>query len=141
MALTPITLDIDTEEIEEVETTDTVEVGPSLTFNIRGKRLGSLIDGKEAIQQFIEKAIRTARSNYLIYDDSYGSDIDYLISQSLPLSVLQIELPRIIEEALISDDRIESVSDFNMTQVNDGLYVEFTVELTNGEFIASEVIL
>ena len=141
MALTPITFEIDTEEFEEEETTADIEVGPSLTFNIRGKRLGALIDGKEAIQQFIEKAIRTARSNYLIYDDSYGSDIDYIISQSLPLDVLQIELPRLIEEALISDDRIDSVSDFNLSQEKDGLLVEFTVELTNGEIIANEVIL
>lgn len=140
MALTPIILDINTEEIAEEEV-KAAEIAPSKTFNLGGKRLTSQVDGTDAVKQFIDKTIRTTRNNYLIYDGDYGSYIDYLISQSLPLSVLEIELPRLIEEALISDDRIESVGNFTLTQERDGLHVEFTVELPTGEFIDSEVIL
>lgn len=140
MALTPINFEINTEADDEVETSVS-EILPSLTYKLGSRRLGARIDGSQAVEQFIQKALSTVRSNYLIYDDSYGSDIQGLIKQSLPLGIIEVEVPRMIEDALIYDDRIEQVSNFVITQKGDALYVNFTVVLTNGESIDSEVIL
>lgn len=139
MALTPINISLDAELTEE----RAPEIQPSKTFalNLESGKIGDYIDGEAAIQQFIRKAIYTARNRYLIYSDAYGSEVDELISQSLPFSVLKIEIPRLIEEAIIYDDRIESVGNFELSQESDGLFVSFTVALTNGEIIESEVIL
>lgn len=143
MALTPINYTITEELTEETVETTITEVQPSRTFylDLENGKLGGYIDDKQAIQQFIRKAVYTARNRYLIYSDTYGSEVEDLISQSLPFSVLKIEIPRLIEDAIIYDDRIESVDNFVLTQDSDNLFVSFTVTLTNGESIASEVIL
>lgn len=140
MALTPINLVIDTEEITETEA-QAVEVEPSLTFklDVVNGRLGGLIDGTEAIKQFIGKAVSTARVRYLIYDDSYGCEVADLMEQSLPLAVIETEVPRFITESLIYDDRIEDVTNFNLTQTDENVRVSFQVVLTSGEAIESEV--
>lgn len=143
MALTPINYAIDEELAEETTETTETEIQPSRTLflDLENGKLGGYIDEKQAIQQFIRKSVYTARNRYLIYSDAYGSEVEDLISQSLPFSVLKIEIPRLIEDAIIYDDRIESVDNFVLTQDSDNLFVSFTVTLTNGESIASEVIL
>ena len=144
MALTPINIVIDDEELtQENAESSTTETQPSLTYalDLESGRIGGYIDGEDAIRQFIRKAVYTARYRYLIYSDDYGSEIDDLIAQNLPFSVLEIEVPRAIEEALISDDRINSVSNFVLMQEGDKVFVTFDVALTNGETIESEVTL
>lgn len=141
MALTPINYVTETEETTTAVESVVTQIEPSLTFKLGQKRLGGLIDGKEAVEQFIQKAIKTTRWNYLIYEGDYGCELGDLLSQSLPFSVLEVEIPRLIEDALIYDDRIESVSEFALSQKDDGLYISFIVGLTDGESIASEVIL
>lgn len=143
MALTPINFVVE-DIVEETETTTTeteAQVEPSLTLSIDlvNGRLGGYIDGDEAIQQFARKAVYTARNRYLIYDDEYGCEIDAAVSQSLPFSVLEVEIPRLITDALIYDDRIENVSDFTLSQKDDGLYIGFTITLVTGESVQSEV--
>jgi len=143
MALTPINIVIDEELTQNIASTTTTELQPSKTFalDLENGRIGGFIDGETAIQQFIRKAIYTARNRYLIYSDAYGSEIDDMLSQNLSFSVLEIEIPRLIEDALIYDDRIDSVGNFVLTQQSDKLYVSFTVTLVNGELIESEVTL
>ena len=146
MALTPeifVIEDEDLSRLEEDEPVETTEVLPSLTFalDLENGVIGGYIDGETAIQQFIRKAIYTARNRYLIYSDGYGSEVEDIASQNLPLSVLEIEIPRLIEDALIYDDRIASVDNFDISQEGDKLIISFEVTLTNGELIESEVTL
>lgn len=138
MALTPNGFDI-TEDDVIVEISDSMQqVPPSKTYHIGDKRLGSVIDGNEAILQAIVKRINTTMDNYLIYDD-YGSGVSNLISQSLPLSILNTEIPRIISDSLLLDDRIIDATNFMLTQSGDILQVSFDVRLTNGEVMDVEV--
>lgn len=141
MALTPINIIIDEEITDEVTITSSVEVQPSRTFelDLLNGQIGRYIDGEQAIQQFIRKAVFTARNRYLIYSDSYGSELSDLVSKNLPFSVLEIEIPRLIEDALVYDDRIASVGNFVLTQESDKLFVSFVVTLVNGETVESEV--
>lgn len=140
MALTPINFVIDEETTQEEVAT---EIQPSKTFALDSEngRIGEYIDGEPAIQQFIRKAINTARNRYLIYSDAYGSEVEDLLGQNLPFSVLEIEIPRLIEDAIIYDDRVQAVSNFKLTQEGDKLFVSFTVALTNGGTVESEVTL
>jgi phage baseplate assembly protein W len=107
---------------------------PSLTYKLdeTNGTISELIDGDEAIQQFIAKAIRTARFRYLIYDDDYGSELEDLIGEDVTDAFLNEEIPRVIREALIYDDRIADVRDFIITRKGDEVYIEFTVEKTDG---------
>jgi Protein of unknown function (DUF2634) len=137
MALSPLQ---PAEERSEV-VTPTSE--PSLTYrlNLEKGEIGGLIDGDEALRQFVSKAIRTARYRYLIYDDEYGSELEDLIGSDVTEAFLSEEIPRIIREALIYDDRIADVRDFNIQREGDGVYIEFTVEKTDGGTLTEEVTL
>lgn len=142
MALTPIDFEIE-DDVTTAEESETTAVSPSKTWQLDfvNGRLGGVVDGKEAIQQFIYKALMTARERYLIYSDSYGSEVFSLTSHDVSPSVLINEAPRLITEAIIYDERIESVDNFEFEQQGDKLYVTFTVTLYTGELLDSEVIL
>ncbi|SER87205.1 DUF2634 domain-containing protein [Psychrobacillus sp. OK032] len=135
MAIIPETL----EEIENDVLETEMEIQPSLTYQLTASGLGGIVDGKEAIRQFIVKAIRTARSRFLIYDDQYGSEIEDLIGADVTRELLDEEIPRVIREALIYDDRIADVTNFNVSHSGDTVLIKFDVSLTNGERMESEV--
>lgn len=131
MALSPF------EPIEErvIEANETEIVEPSKTYRLsyETSEIGGLIDGEDALRQFIVKAIRTARFRFLIYDDQYGSELEELIGADVSLELLQMEIPRVITEALIYDDRVADVVDFEIVRESDKLFVSFRVVTTTGD--------
>lgn len=135
MAIIPVALE--EAEFEVIETTVTIE--PSLTFSLTPNGIGEKIDGIEAIRQFIAKAIKTARNRFLIYDDQYGSELDDLLGANVTRELLEEEIPRVIREALIYDERINDVTNFVVTSEGDKVFISFTVFLVNGEQVESEV--
>ena len=135
MAIIPESL----EEIENDVLETVLELQPSLTYRIVGDRIIGRVDGKEAVQQFIAKAIRTAWNRFLIYDDQYGCELEDLMGANVTRELLDDEIPRVIREALIYDDRIDDVRNFEITHTGDSVFVNFTAILTNGERIESEV--
>ncbi|WP_391571919.1 DUF2634 domain-containing protein [Cohnella sp.] len=102
--------------------------------------LSGTIDGRDAILQFVDKAIRTARYRFPIYDWDYGCEIEDLIGQDVSVALLESEIPRVIREALIYDDRIDDVGGFTIRREADNLYVSFFVTV-NGENIPAEISL
>lgn len=126
MALSPLaTIDPVTDE-----TTNITADLPSKTYaiNFTTGDIGGEVDGLEAIKQYVVKAIKTARFRFPIYDTDYGSEIDDLIGQDVSIALLETEIPRVIEEAILYDDRVISVYDFELTREGDRLYVSFYVE-------------
>ncbi|UQZ84023.1 hypothetical protein SK3146_03235 [Paenibacillus konkukensis] len=115
---------------------------PSKTYSLDfdNGTIGGLIDGTGAVRQFIRKALATPRYRYLIYDGQYGCEMESLIAQTVPAPLLQSEIPRIIKEALIYDDRIKDVNSFQIRRENDALFVSFAVSTTAG-IIHEEVTL
>lgn len=138
MALSP--LQSTEERVVIVEPT----VQPSRTYalDFETGEVGGVIDGESAIRQFIRKAILTARFRFLIYgsDHFYGCELDDLIGQDVSIELLNAEVPRVIREALLVDDRITDVYNFEITRTGDGLYVSFYVDTTEGTIQTQEVI-
>lgn len=144
MTLTPIeyeilaeedeNLDLDSDALPELETSKTWQI------DLENGRLGTFIDEEEAIRQYIRKAFMTSRNRYLIYDETYGEDLRDLIGQNLSKALMDVEIPRVVREAIEGDDRIEEVSDVNVTQYNtDSILIEVTVLTTTGLFLTEEV--
>ena len=143
MSLTPIeyeilaeedSLDLDSDVLPEIETSRTWRI------NLETGRIRTVIDDEEAIRQYIRKALMTSRNRYLIYDDTYGEELRDLIGQNLTQDLMNVEIPRVVREAIEGDDRIEEVSDVNVTQYNsDGILIEVTVITVAGLFITEEV--
>jgi len=140
MALTPINFATDTEEVQTVSTVQPVQPSKTWRMDLESGRIGGFIDDKEAIRQYIRKALMTSRNRYLIYDDTYGEDLRDLIGQNLSKALMDVEIPRVVREAIEGDDRIEEVSDVNVTQYNsDSILIEVTVITTTGLFLTEEV--
>ena len=141
MALTPINLDVilgEELEAEEVEESAVVTSEPSKTWAIdfESGRIRGFIDETEAVRQYVIKALMTARNRYLIYDDDYGEEIRDLIGQNVTNDLINVEIPRLVREAIIYDDRISDVTDIVITEYGkDGIHIAFTVILTDDETI------
>lgn len=140
MALTPINYVVDEDDVLVEEIDDGIQPSKTWRIDLETGRIRSFIDNKDAIRQYIRKALMTSRNRYLIYDDYYGEEIRDLIGHNLTQQLMDVEIPRLIREAIIYDERIESVPDVIVTQYgSDGIHVAITVVLTNGELLTEEV--
>lgn len=89
-------------------------------------------DQLEAMKQVIFKILNTERYQYNIYSWNYGVELKELFGK--PLSYVCPEIERCIKEALLQDNRIESVENFIFELVDKKtVHVEFTVKTIFGE--------
>lgn len=95
-------------------------------------------DEVEAVQQAVYKILNTERYTYPIYSWNYGIELVDLFGQPIPW--VYPELERRITEALVWDDRINSVTDFEFESVKNDVYASFTVNSIYGSFNASLVV-
>ena len=101
-------------------------------LNFATNRISGMIDGKEAVLQAVVKIMSTERYAYVIYSSQYGVELEALIGRDIGL--VKADLQRRIEEALLVDDRILSISNFIISQQNvDTLTVEFLVNTVYGQ--------
>lgn len=144
MSLTPIEYEILAEEEDaldlDADTLPVIESSRTWRMDLENGRLRTFIDDEDAIRQYIRKALMTSRNRYLIYDDTYGEELRDLIGQNLTQDLMNVEIPRVVREAIEGDDRIQEVSDVTVTQYNsDGVLIEVTVITVTGLFIAEGV--
>ena len=101
-----------------IETVSEATEKPSCTYllDIDNGRIVGKIDGIEAVNQAIRKAIITPRFKCLIYDNQYGSEIeDAIITKSATKNYMEAAIEGFIKDALLPDTRILSLYDFKMT--------------------------
>ena len=96
-------------------------------------RDGKLIecDGIEAIKVWIEKILRTEKGRFKIYDDTeYGCHLeDLIIGNSYTPEFIEAELKREIEDALLLNSQITSVTNFKISREKNSLIVEMEVHI------------
>ena len=78
-------------------------------------RFNGKTDELDAVQQAVYKILNTERYNYPIYSWDYGIELRDLFGQPIPW--VYPELERRITEALTWDDRINSVTDFELINI------------------------
>lgn len=111
-----------------------VEEQPSMTYkvNMDDGYVRGHIDGLEAVKQAIYKILMTERYQYIIYSWNYGIELLDLYGE--PVTYVCPELKRRIEEALICDDRILGVDNFEFDFPEKGVvHVTFIVHTTFGD--------
>lgn len=107
-------------------------------LDLASGRIRGVIDGLEAVKQAAFKILQTQRYRYLIYSFDYGHELESLIGLN-PLFV-KSELTRIIQEALLQDDRIQGIENMEVAIAGDSISAEFTVNTVYGSFgITQEV--
>lgn len=88
---------------------------PSNTYKmkIEEERVdGKIVDEVEAVKQAVYKILNTERYKHIIYSTDYGVELADLFGKPIPY-VLP-EIPRRITEALLVDDRIKKVDNFEL---------------------------
>ena len=96
-------------------------------------------DGREAMKQAIYLILSVERYKYIILPWNYGVEFDDLFG--MPVSWVIPEAKRRIQEALLQDNRIISVEDFDFTTNKSKLTIGFTAKTIHGDIdIVHEVI-
>lgn len=119
------------EEIQIVEE-------PTFTYGIdfENNRIVKNIDGLEAMEQAIYLILNTERYRYLIYDWNYGVELSDLFGKDKVY--IYSELKRRIKEALMTDNRITDVTNFEFENPDrDTIHVKFTVHTIFGDIETS----
>lgn len=106
------------------------ETQPDYTYklNIEVERVAGYVDELEAYKQAVYKIINTERYDHLIYSWNYGVELKDLFGQPIPYVVPEIE--RRLTEAIMADDRTESVNNFEFDTSNRGV-VHVTFKCTS----------
>ena len=106
---------------------------PSKTYyiNRNTNRISGYIDDKDAIIQAIYLILSTERYESVIYNWYYGTEFDSLVGKDRDF--VKSELKRRIAEAILEDDRILDVTDFNISFNKDVANVVFLVETNIGD--------
>lgn len=86
----------------------------------------------EAVKVWIYKALNTSRYTYLAYSTNYGNEIYTLVGRYLDKQILLSELKRMIEEALLCNPYITSLTDFDITREGSKVVCNFSVNTLYG---------
>lgn len=121
-----------------------VEAEPSLTYAMKVSQEISedsifvgRVDDKKAIEQAVIKIINTERYEYEIYSWAYGIELKDLFGQQI--TYVMSEVQRRIEDAVLADDRIGSIEDFEVERTGKhGVHCSFTTITVQGDEINIE---
>lgn len=121
---------LETEQLEDVEEYSS-PANRTYRLDFDNLRIIGKLEDYDAVVQFIKKVLRTDRYAYEIYDWYYGNELRALVG--MPYDYIVTECPRIIEEALITDDRIISVGDFEFSKSSiDSLLISCVIKTIYG---------
>lgn len=119
------------DDITTVSTAATDMPSKTYRMKIADERIIGMVDDLDAIAQACYKILNTERYRYVIYSWDYGIELQDLFGKPLPY--VYSELPRRIEEALLQDDRIESVGNFELSSTRGDVLAKFTVTTVDGD--------
>lgn len=113
----------------------TIEQQPTKTFKMNLNTEDSVTgytDEQDAMLQAIYKILNTERYKYVMYSWNYGIELNDLFGE--PITYAVPELERRISEALLQDDRILEVTDFEFdTSQKGSVHVTFVANTIYGE--------
>lgn len=118
-----------------------VETQPSKNYkmNVENNTVSGFCDELEAMNQVVYKILNTERYEHIIYSWDYGIELIDLYGE--PVTYVCPELQRRIEEAVIQDDRITSVDNFEFDTSEKGIVkTTFTVHTIYGDIESEKVV-
>lgn len=114
---------------------------PSKTFQLNTvkNRIVGFIDEIEALKQAIFLILNIERYDHIIYSWNYGVELKDLFGKPIPFVLPEIK--RRVPEALVQDDRIESVDTFKFVVNKGKVLATFTVHSIYGEIEAEKEVM
>ena len=107
---------------------------PTLTWiiNRQTMRVQKMDSGLEAVRQAVEIILDTERFRWQVYTARIGTELNTLIGD--PAGYIESELPRMVTDALMVDDRVLEVTNFAHTTRGDAMVWSFDVKTVVGQF-------
>ncbi|MGX9756015.1 DUF2634 domain-containing protein [Clostridioides difficile] len=131
-------VDYDIEDVSIINFYVRQEPGKTFKLHIEKNRVDGTCDDVEALKQTIFLILNTERYEHLIYSRNYGVELNDLIGE--PISFVIPEIERRIKEALILDDRIENVDNFEFENIKGKVHCKFVVHTKYGNMNAEKVV-
>ena len=125
-------------EQTQIETIIDLPVFKELAFDFQTGQLKMrggqyyYVEKNEALKVWIWKALHASRFSYLAYSTNYGNEINTLIGRYLAKQLLYSELKRLIEEALLCNPYITSLTNFEVEQKGAEVFCNFEVNTIYG---------
>lgn len=125
-------------EVTDIQEVAELPVFKELAFDFDTEQLKTkggqyyYVEKNEAIKIWIWKALFSSRYTYLAYSTNYGNEIYTLIGRYLEKQLLYSELRRMLEEALLCNPYITSLSDFDITREGSKVVCNFSVNTIYG---------
>lgn len=117
---------------------ESTETSNTFFIDFEKGRISGFVDEREAVKQAMMLILNTERYKFLIYSWNYGVELEELIGTHP--DIVEDEAERLISEALLQDDRITAVYDFEFSRNKDTLLVNFKVDSIYGDIgIETEV--
>ncbi|MUT67823.1 DUF2634 domain-containing protein [Paenibacillus sp. NEAU-GSW1] len=128
---------IPTNGVQLVNGTDTESIQTSKTYGLHVEtgRIAGTVDGLEAMRQAVFKMMQTVRYEHFVYSSDYGFEPVSLAG--VDIGFVKSELKRRIQEALLQDERITGVNEFELTADGDAILAKFAVQTIFGDFQSS----
>ena len=123
-----------------LSTTLKVERQPTKTYRMYKENsiINGFCDSLEAMRQVVYKILNTERYESIMYSWNYGIELNDLFGE--PVNYVISELQRRITEALIQDDRIQSVDGFEYQTDRKTVSLTFVVHTIFGDVQSEKVV-
>ena len=127
--------------IEDEETTEelTEELETPREFGIdfsTGQLTGTIVEGVEAIKVWIYLALKIARYRYFICSWQYGNEIEDLYGQGYSTEHLESEISRMVEECLLENEYIDTVTVDDMVYIGGKIRAKVTATTVYDEEVS-----
>ena len=122
----------------EIQTNIELPIFRELAFDFNTQQLKTkggqyfYVEKNEALKIWIWKTLFTSRYTYLAYSTNYGNEVYTLIGRYLAGDLLYSELTRMIEEALLCNPYIVSLTDFDITRNGSKVVCNYSVNTIYG---------
>lgn len=105
-----------------------------------GQLTGKIVEGLEAIKGWIWLCMHTERFRHAIYSADYGTSLEQYIGHMLSEEYINTDCEREISDALLINEYIESIEEFEVVRNSDSLNISFRVVTKFGSLEVDEVV-
>lgn len=98
-----------------------------------GQLTGKIVEGAEAVKVWCYLALQVARYHFFICTWDYGNEIEDLYGKGFSAEHIESEATRMIEECLLENDYIETVSVSEAVYKHGRFHARITIDTIDGE--------
>lgn len=94
---------------------------------------GRIVEGLDAIEMWVQLALRTKRYEWIIFSWDYGEEYTDLLGYSYSKEYLDSEVERMITECVTQHPYVTGIEDLTVEIENEHLHITFTLITDLGE--------